>query len=127
MQTMLYFAGPLAILAMTAYLLTLHVARRSQLWRVVFLGGTIAVIRIGAMAYLQLKAWNRAENLADLPLVFLVLPEAFVSQYVNPSMAKDKTALEAALLGLLLAIGSFALARLIVTIERNVPRRRRLQ
>lgn len=122
MQTMLYLACPLAIMALAAYSLTLNVAQRSQRLRLVFLGGTISVIRIGAMLYLQVKAWNRAESLADLPLVFLLAPEVFFSQFINPSSAKDKTFADVTLLALLLAIGSFALASALLTIERHLRR-----
>jgi hypothetical protein len=78
-----------------------------QRW--LMLGLVLSVVRVGALWFLQYHEWNRSASLSFLPLVFLLVPEAFLAQRLLTLGAAASVGGVIAF-SMMLAVGSFLLS-----------------
>lgn len=117
----MYVAAQLIVVVVIAVIVARTLFGNQPRRRLLSLGVTLSVLRVGALWFLQYHAWNRTESLGYLPLVFLLMPEGFAAERLF-ALGPDARVMSIVCFSLLLVGGSFLLASAVEFVERRVRR-----
>ena len=81
--------------------------------KIFLLGLSVGFIRCAVFWYLLFRQWSQTESLGTLPLIFLLLPEILATPQIE-----SWSILGSLLFSLVLFIGSFVIATILVFLEK---------